>query len=557
MIKIVIIMDTNSSMYCLSMKGANWATLELIHCIFTSKYLRLPQKFYTQMSGKYPTQNILLCFLSVHSVFSVVVILSFCTFLLSSCNLNVPEPPLRDLPQNALLVARDEALDHAVFIESDWLNEEWWQLFEDEQLNEYIALALEDHPNIKKAVARVELAITQRNKARAPLLPTLNFDADSTRWRNSKNGIFGLAPNFPLKYTQKEGSFNYNLELDFWGKRINQTLAAADEIQASLAELYSARLLLSLSVAETYFWLQTNLVRQKLAEQLLSNRQRQTELSKKRVSNGLDTSLTYNTTLGNEFSAKQFAAAISQNVELNYHALQALIAGNFDVFVPMAQVDQTVCHQFPLPSSLPMDLLAHRPDIQAQRWRVDEAARQINVAYADFFPNVNLLGFVGLQTIHRGNIFTHKSLYYEAGPAIHLPIFQGGLLEANYEASQQQYVIEIAQYENLVLSAVKEVLNALSVLQYSTEQYTQSKAVAEQRRKVYELTKKRLLHNLSGSLDVLAAEEQWITAQDNETQALAAALIARLQLIQALGGGYESCPYDYNLGLWNDRQTRS
>lgn len=463
------------------------------------------------------------------------------TICVGCCRSSIDPPPPMEAPMEALSRAQAETVASSFATTAEWPEDQWWHLFNDSQLDQLIETSLSQHPSMAAAEARVQAANAIRMRARAPLFPSIDAQGDYTRWRNSKNGIFGLAPQFPLTYTQPEATLSFNYEFDFWKKHANLIAAAVNEMEAREAEAYQSRLILAISVAEAYFELQTVVAREGVARELVKNKKALLSMRGQRKTHALDNDWDLNKAEGTSLTAVQYAKHLSQEVATSGNELQALLAGDFSIPVQVADIALGVQDPFPLPATLPLDLLAHRADIWAKQRRAEAAARRINVARANFYPNINLLGYGGLQTITPSNFFQASSFYGTIGPAFHLPIFEGGALQANYQLSQQEYLIAVAEYNEQVLTAVKEVLNALAILQKTGEIYQSAKASESVAMNSLEVARKRMQNQLNSKLDVLSYEIDWLQARDNTLQSLLACLQARLLLIRALGGGCEVC----------------
>lgn len=456
------------------------------------------------------------------------------------CGQFIPySPELRKAPLRALSDAQMQTLDSGVAtLKEEWPREEWWLLFGDPQLDQLIRQALDFHPSMVIAEARVQMAAANFRKERAPLFPYFNAAGDYSKIHNSENGIFGLAPSvFPLTYWQPEVTLSFGYEFDFWKKHSNLIIAAINEVQAREAEAYLSRLILAISVADAYFQLQASNARHEIAMELVRNRKELIELTVLRRQHGLDNDWAVNRAKTASLVASQFYEEITEDVIESNYELQALLASDFSVQISMADISTGLSDPFPIPASLPLDLLAHRSDVWAQKWRVQAAARHICVARANFYPNINIVGFVGLQSIFPSKFFQSKSVYGSWGPAFHLPIFDGGILTSEYDASVQEYITAVAEYDRTVLNAVKEVLKALAILKSTHELYHIAKDGAQVALNSYELAKKRVQHQLNSKLDVLAYENDWLQAKDIYLEALLSSLEVRLELIRALGGG--------------------
>lgn len=453
------------------------------------------------------------------------------------CGLRPCATDFRQAPVQAIVNAQALALDGQGVTADDWPEVEWWQLFKDEQLNAFVNQALCINPRMRAAEARVQIAAAQFRRERSFLLPSFNSEGDYTRYRQSKNGVFGIFPGFPLSYTQPEISINFNYEFDFWKKHTNLIVAAIDETQARTAEAYLTNLILAVSVVDAYFRLQVAAGRQEIARTLIRNRQDAVALITLRREHGLDNDWDVNRAKTATLVAHQFYEEVTEDVIRSHNELQALLAGDFLTTVMSVDLSVGLNEPFPIPATLALDLLAHRADVWARKWRVMAAARMICVARANYYPNINLKGFIGLQSIFPSKLFEWNSVYGQFGPAFHLPIFDGGLLDSELDTREQEYVLAAAEYDQTVLEAVKEVLNALEILKVSHELYRIAQEGEKVARDSLELARDRAKNQLNSRLDVLVYENDWLQARDIYLDALLNSLEARLELIRALGGG--------------------
>ncbi|HXN16065.1 MAG TPA: efflux transporter outer membrane subunit, partial [Usitatibacter sp.] len=192
-----------------------------------------------------------------------------------------------------------------------------------------------------------------------------------------------------------------------------------------------------------------------------------------------------------------------------------------------------------LPTRVPADLIGRRPDVVAQRWRVEAAGRDIDVAKAQFYPDVSLTAFLGLQSIGLSQLLRSASGIAGIGPAVSLPIFNGGALRAGLAARDADYDVAVEQYNQVLVDALRDVVDQLSSLRFLGQQRAQQRLALASAQQAYDLSVLRYREGLGNYLQVLSAESQ-VLAQ----KSLAADLDAReralsVQLIRALGGGYE------------------
>jgi NodT family efflux transporter outer membrane factor (OMF) lipoprotein len=193
-----------------------------------------------------------------------------------------------------------------------------------------------------------------------------------------------------------------------------------------------------------------------------------------------------------------------------------------------------------LPSTLPADLLGRRPDVVAQRWRVEASARDIAAAKAQFYPNVNLVAFVGLQSLGFSNWLSSGSAIAGAGPAVRLPLFDGGRLRGNLAGRNAEFDLAVEQYNQTVVDALRDVVDQLTLLRSMAARSRESEAALGHAEESYALAVERYRGGLSSQLQVLAAESQVLAQRSLAADLRARALDASVGLIRALGGGYGS-----------------
>ena len=185
-----------------------------------------------------------------------------------------------------------------------------------------------------------------------------------------------------------------------------------------------------------------------------------------------------------------------------------------------------------------MDLLGRRPDIVASRWRVEAAARDADRARAEFYPNVNLLAFVGLQAITWSKFAQAGSRVLGAGPALSLPIFDGGQLRGNLGAKYADYDAAAEQYNQALAEALRDVADQVAAWRSIERQGAEVAASLAAAQSAYDLALARYRAGLSSYLTVIGAETQLTAQRGLAAELRARRLEAAIGLARALGGGY-------------------
>lgn len=478
--------------------------------------------------------------------------LVFVVITSSSCSCG-PRAQAIGIPEKALERAMDATNEDPIFNHEESIPEDWWLIFNDTQLSGFIETALENNPTLQSAHAKILAAQYNADKVQAALYPHFNFMMDVQRQKLSKTGVIPAGPTLPsipvpstpnsgipFYFTLFDTQINFIYDFDFWGKNRNTLRAALGEVQANIADEIFARLALSISVAQVYYRLQIDYQRQEIAEELVKNRQEFLDLTQQRVQKNLDDERAFHNAQINLSAARQALLQIQGDIAVNEYQLQAYLAGSFEEEIANIKISPKDIPAVPLPRELPLHLISYRPDITAQLWLIQSAGLQIEVAKAGFYPDFNLTGFLGMQTIHLHKWFFAKSAYYNIEPAFTLPIFDGGLLVANLRGSEVNYDLAIYEYNNMVLNAIRDVLDGMAVLQNENGQLDEFKQEAMHQNEISQLTEMRANHHLSSGLDTLNAQANFLTARDNETISIGRTMMAVLSLVKALGGGYDA-----------------
>ena len=237
-------------------------------------------------------------------------------------------------------------------------------------------------------------------------------------------------------------------------------------------------------------------------------------------------------------NAEQEFAAIDESVGLRRNQLAALVGSGPDRGRSITRPPLSPSTPAGVPAGVTTDLLGRRPDIVAARERVEAAASRIKVARAGFFPSVSLRALVGLQAIGLGNLVDSGSVFGTAGPAISLPIFQGGALKAQYGRANAEYAEAVASYNQMVISAYQQVADAVTQRDAADKRLAAARSALMASEEAAGLVRNRFAAGLANQLDVLASE----SAVHNLRRAVIGLETyergATLALIRALGGGF-------------------
>ena len=411
---------------------------------------------------------------------------------------------------------------------------DWWLALHDDALTRLIDRALADGPTLQAVTARLEAARAQAMAAGAGTGPRVDLTADATRQHFTANSIYP-PPLGGAMYTQGDLVLNGSWELDLFGRMHSRLKAAIGNERAARADSEAARLLLTTQVARQYVHLAQLLAQRDVARRALAQRQEIFDLVRQRVKAGIDTNVEFYEGQGALPEIRQQIDGLDEQITLSRHML-AMLTGqapnSLDALTPAlsAQV------WFKLPEHVPADLLARRADVQAAVWRVEAAHHQVAAAKADFYPNIDLMAFAGYSSLGFEHLLQSASRESGWGPAIHLPLFDSGLLRARLRGSTADLDAAVAAYNRSVLEALREAADGIASLQSIAQQQAEQDSAQDSAQRAYDLAVQRYRAGLGGYLNVLHAEST-ILAQ----RRLHADLQARLQdssiaLVNALGG---------------------
>jgi len=415
-----------------------------------------------------------------------------------------------------------------------WPATDWWTGLGDPQLDALIGEALKDNPQLAVADARARAAQAKVGIADAARGPSVNAGASVAGARFPAgtpvgNGRFGLA-----EYAY--GSFKWGLDL--WGGKRAAWQAALGASRAAEVDARAARIELSGNVARAYAQLGYAFAQQDLAAGELRRAQESRTLTAQRVAAGIDNQITLKQSDGEVATAEQDAALAQRAVDAARSSLSVLLGKGPDRGDEIARPKLLTPAELAVPDNLPVELLGHRADLVAARWRVEAARKDIKAAKTEFLPNISIGALAGVLQLGGGNPFTLPSRFYEAGPSLSLPIFDGGRLRANLSGKDAQYDLAVAQYNQTLVGAVNEVADDVSALQSLQQQIAAQQRAQTAATQAWDLALQRYKAGIGSYLEALSVRQQLLLANRGMAALQAQQVDRSVQLIQALGGGY-------------------
>ena len=419
-----------------------------------------------------------------------------------------------------------------------WPSTDWWTGLHDDQLNALIAEALQDNPGLGVADARARAAQAEAGAANADRAPTLNAGGSVSGARipttvmpeDAGGGHFAVA---------KYANLSFNWGLDLWGGKRAAWQAAVGASQAAEVDARAARIELSANVARAYVQLGYAFTQQDLAEAELKRAGDARELTRQRVDAGLDNQIQLKQGDAEVASAEQSVALAKRAVDAARSSLSVLLGKGPDRGLQIERPATLKPAELAVPADLPLELLGHRADLVAARWRVEAADKNIKAAKTEFMPNISIGAMAGVVNMGGGNPFTLPARFYQLGPSISLPIFDGGRLRANLAGKDAQYDLAVAQYNQTLVGALNQVADELSALQWLEQQIAAQHRALDAAQQAWDLAEQRYKAGVGSYLEALSVRQQLLAAERATASLEAQQVDLSVQLIQALGGGFQ------------------
>lgn len=421
-----------------------------------------------------------------------------------------------------------------------WLRADVWREYGDAQLDALLEQALSGNPSLQQARLRLERAQAQSGVARAALLPQLGAGAEINRELYSANSLYPAPLGGSVEDSgtvQLSGSW----ELDFFGKNRAALDSAIGSVQAAAADAQAARLLLASNVVRSYYQLARTGAQLEVAERTLEQRKEMLGLVRSRLAAGLDTQLELRQSQGGIPEAQLQIEALQEQQALARNALATLV-GDPAVAQRLKVPSLPAALGLASPAEVPLNLLGQRADVVAARWRVEAASRDIEVARAQFYPNINLKAYAGFSALGFSNLLKSSSEQWGVGPAISLPLFSGGRLRANLRVKTADLDTAIESYNGTVLEAVRDVADQLVTAQSLERQKIEQKSAQQAAEDAHQIALQRYKAGLSTYLQVLATESNVLQQRRAGVDLKARAIDTQVALWRALGGGLPTMP---------------
>jgi multidrug efflux system outer membrane protein len=417
---------------------------------------------------------------------------------------------------------------------------DWWRLYDDSELHRLVAMANESNQSLRQAVARVDQARALARVAASFIVPTVTADPSYTREHTSANRpsiLTGKPVGQSATFNDWQIPFDLTYEIDVWG-RVRRTIESANaQAAASEDDLAVVKLTIQTDVATDYYLLRALDAQEQILQRTVSSYAEQVRLVSAELRNGLvpPTDL-YQAQA--QYEATQAQLRDTQRARADTeHALALLCGQAAPVF--SVQADPLVDATPPVvPAGLPGQLLTRRPDVAEAEQSLIAFNAQVGVATAEFYPTFTLTSTVGFESASAEHLLDWQSKTASIMPAVSVPIFEGGRLRANLDATKAQYRQAVAAYVNQVLTAYGDVEDALTDLHAQTDEVARLRAAVTSSQNYLDAAQAQYKQGLVNYLVVIDAERTLLTNQLTLSQDINLQMAASIRLIKSLGGGW-------------------
>jgi multidrug efflux system outer membrane protein len=417
---------------------------------------------------------------------------------------------------------------------------DWWTVFGDQTLSELEGRALRDNPNVRAAALRLVQAQAQLGVTRAGQLPSAGVSAGISNQRSSAETSQGLA----LGHRSIEGNnyafgADFSYELDLWG-RVRRMVEAADaQALAAQDDRDGVLLMLSGQVATTYWQLRGLDTEMAILRNALATRRESQELVEARFNAGLSNELDVSRARIERANAEADLHDVQRQRNTLEHALAVLVgASPSQPILPAAQ-DLALPQPPAIPVGLPASLLGQRPDLASSVEVLRSFNAQVGVAEAAFYPSLSLTGNFGYASQSLSNLTQGSARQFSFGPlALSLPVFDAGRNRGNLKLARARYDEAVANHESRLLTALREVEDALSDVAQRQQQGDVQVQAQQAAARALLVAQARYDRGVSTYLDVTDAQRSALAADRAAAQIRTQRLVAAVSVARALGGGW-------------------
>lgn len=417
------------------------------------------------------------------------------------------------------------------------LRGKWWEIYNDPQLNRLEERIATDNSRLRQAVENYLAVRDQITVVRSSLYPTLSLNPSATHVRESLHRPSPVPVTYP-EFNDLILGGQAGWEPDFWGRVRRNIEAARETTQANAADVANIDLSLHAELAADYFQLRGLDSQTQLLKKTVADMEHQLDLTQRRLKGGVATDVDV------AQAQTQLETVRAQLVDVEVaraqfeHVIGTIAEYDLPGFsIPFSPLQDTLPQ---IPTGVPSQLLERRPDIAAAERQTASANARIGIAIAAYYPTISLSGTGGFESTHGGNWLQGPSAFWSLGAQAAELLFDAGQRHALTDQARHQYESQAAAYRATIFAAFQDVEDNLSQLRIlNQESAVEQRAVASAQHS-FDLSNQRYKAGATSYLEVLTAETALLSNQRTLTDLQARQFAASVQLVRALGGGWDT-----------------
>jgi len=411
----------------------------------------------------------------------------------------------------------------------------WWEIFQDPQLNALEAQISVSNQNLKAAVAQYQEARAALRYARADYYPTISTAPSGTRQRYSDNRPGSAARG--ITFNDFVFPVDLSYQVNAWGRVSKNVESYREQAQASAADLAVVNLTLHADLAIDYFAARTLDAEEKLLRDTVAQYQQALVLNEERYSGGLASEVEV------EQARTIFETTQAQLVDVGvaraqYEHAAALLVGKAPADFSLPPLPLTTPPP-PIPVGIPSELLERRPDIAAAERRVASSNAQVGLAKTAYYPLVNIVASGGLESGTISTLAQGPSAFWSVGAAALFTVFDGGKRHALNDEAKAAYDSSVASYRQTVLTAFQQVEDNLAALRVLEQEAGVQATAVQSAQRSLDLSNTRYEGGVTSYLEVITAQNASLSDEVTAVNILGRRMTSAVLLIEALGGGWD------------------
>ena len=420
-----------------------------------------------------------------------------------------------------------------------WPVPEWWRDWRDPQLDGLMQHALADSPTLAIVRSRVTAAVWEARALHANELPSADAAVDLARTRFARYDT--SSPPGGMSTWNNSAALDLSYDLDLWGKYRATERGAKDEVGAALLDVQFATVELEVAIARTYNQLALQYALLDIYVAINDEERRNLEIANKRRHAGIGTEIEIEQASAQSDAGVTDIRRTENDIALARLQLAYLVGEGPGFGDALTRPASPETIRAALPSSDPGEIVEHRPDIVAQRWRIAAAAESIKAAHADFYPDIRLVAYASLASVAPiGGFFNFVSddgLGHGVGVTGTLPVFDADRRRGHYGVVTAEYDDAVLKYNEMVYAALHGVAQRVASMQSLTVQSESALRALASSKKAYQLADRAYRGGLTEYLDVLIAQKIMLQQQIGVTLIQSDWLEQWILLMKELGGG--------------------